>query len=338
MKPNNKIVTGITATGRLTLGNYLGALKNMISYQKDHTIYLFVADLHATSEASSQKFSPEVLRKTVEENTKLYLSLPFDHNKVKIFKQSDISEHLELFYLLLSNTNEGELSRMTQYKDKSAKASKADNGTEFIPVGLFTYPVLMAADILLYNPMGVIVGQDQKQHLELTQKLAERVNKKYKLDFTIPRPIIPKVGAKIMALRKPDSKMSKSDEDKMNTIFLLDSDEDIIKKITTSLTDSENKVRYDVDNKPGVSNLLTIYASIKDITVEQAEQHFINYNYKDFKNEIANVVVELIKPIREKYNSIDTKHLNDLLHKTANELKVEAKETVHKVMKGMGLK
>ncbi len=326
-----RIVSGITATGNLTLGNYIGSIRNLVKAQDEYEVFMFVADLHGIT----LPIEPEVLRGNVRRQLALYLACGIDVNKTKLFKQSEVTGHTELFYYLSVLSNEGQLKRMTQYKDKSLKNS---NGTEQIPLGLLVYPILMAADILLYNADGVIVGQDQKQHLELTRDLAERMNSRFGLDFKQPEPIIPQVGAKIMALKTPTKKMSKSDEDVNETIFLLDDIEEARKKIMTSLTDSDNKVYYDVENKPGVSNLLTIYAAINNIEIEDAAEKFKDYEYKEFKEEIAETVCNLLKEIQDKYHLISDDVIRQSLDKNLNGIQNVASENLGKVVKGFGIK
>ncbi len=326
-----RIVSGITATGNLTLGNYIGSLRNLVKAQDEYEVYMFVADLHGIT----LPIDPQVLRDNVRRQLALYIACGIDVNKTKLFKQSEIQGHTELFYYLSTLSNEGQLKRMTQYKDKSLKNS---NGSEQIPLGLLVYPILMAGDILLYNADGVIVGKDQKQHLELTRDLADRLNSRFNLDFKKPEPIIPELGAKIMALKTPTKKMSKSDSDVNETIFLLDEPEVARKKIMTSLTDSENKVYFDVENKPGVSNLLTIYAAIEGITIEEASEKFKDANYKEFKEGIADSVVSLLETIQSKYNSMTDEVVRQALDKNLEEIQATASENLQKVVKGFGIK
>lgn len=326
-----RIVSGITATGNLTLGNYIGSIKNLVKAQDEYEVFMFVADLHGIT----LPIEPNVLRENVRRQLALYLACGIDVNKTKLFKQSEIVGHTELFYYLSTLSNEGQLKRMTQYKDKSLKNS---NGTEQIPLGLLVYPILMAGDILLYNADGVIVGKDQKQHLELTRDLVERLNSRFNLEFKQPEPIIPELGAKIMALKTPTKKMSKSDSDVNETIFLLDDLEEARKKIMTSLTDSENKVYYDLENKPGVSNLLTIYAAINKITIEEASKEFETADYKSFKEAVANSVAELLSDIQDKYNSITDEMVREALDKNINEVQSIATNNLNKVIKGFGIK
>lgn len=326
-----RIISGITATGNLTLGNYIGSIKNIVNSQEDNELFMFVADLHGIT----LPIEPEVLKNNVRKQLATYLACGIDVNKTKLFKQSDINGHTELFYYMITVTNEGQLKRMTQYKDKSIKNS---NNTETIPTGLLVYPVLMAADIMLYDIDGVIVGSDQKQHLELTRDLTERMNNRFGLEFKVPEPIISKEGSKIMALKTPTKKMSKSDEDESETIFLLDDLEVARKKIMTSLTDSENKVYYDIENKPGVSNLITIYSSLKNITIKEAEGQLKDLDYKEFKEKVADEVVSLLEEIQEKYSSITDEDIENALDKNRSEIQSIADKTIEKVSKGFGMR
>ncbi len=326
-----RMVSGITATGSLTIGNYIGAIKNFIKHQDSYEMFVFVADLHALT----SQIKPDDLDKNRKDIFALYLACGLDPNKATIFFQSDIMAHTLLNWITITNTNMGELSRMTQFKDKSIK-TKQDNGTENISTGLFVYPTLMAADILIYNPEFVPVGIDQKQHLELTKTLANRFNKKYNLDLTEPKPIFVEVGSKIMSLKDPTSKMSKSDIDKNASIFLLDNPEVAFNKIQKAVTDSENKVYYS-DDKPGVKNLLVIYASLKEISIKVAEEIFANANYKEFKEAVGDVVRDFLIKIQKNYNE---SLIN--LKKIANEGSIKANDiannNIEKIMKKIGFK
>lgn len=326
-----RIVSGLTATGNLTLGNYLGSIKNLVKAQDEYEVFMFVADLHAIT----LPIEADVLRSNVRKQLATYMACGIDVNKTKLFKQSEIKGHTELFYLLTTISNEGQLKRMTQYKDKSVKNA---NKTENIPLGLLMYPVLMAADIIIYNADGVIVGADQKQHLELTRDLVDRMNSRFNLDFKYPEPIIAKEGAKIMALKTPTKKMSKSDTDADETIYLLDNIEVARKKIMSSLTDSENKVKYDIENKPGVSNLIAIYAAVNDIAISEAEDKLKDMDYKVFKETVADSVCELLKDIQDKYNSISDDNIRTRLDKNIETIQNEASISLEKIMKGYGIK
>ena len=327
-----KIVTGITATGKLTLGNYIGAIKNLINLQDQYDLFIFVADLHALT----TYIDPEQLRKNKKDIFALYLACGLDPEKVTLFFQSDISAHSELNWIITSITNMGELSRMTQFKDKTQNILKQENGTETIPVGLFVYPSLMSADIILYNPTYVSVGIDQKQHLELCQKLVKRLNKKYNLNFNEPKPLISKIGSKIKSLQDPFLKMSKSDKNENSSIYLLDDPEKAYKKIQKAVTDGENKI-YISEDKPGILNLLTIFASLKDITLEEAEQHFKNKNYKDLKEEVGILVKNFLESIQKKYKK--TLEQIETISKIGKERASKiANENLLNIKKAFGLK
>lgn len=331
MSTKQKLVSGITATGSLTIGNYIGAIKNMIEMQNEYDMFIFVADLHA--------LTIEINPQTLSENRKsifaLYLALGLDPNKATIFFQSEVEEHGIMSWLVQTQTTIGDLSRMTQYKDKSSKVKSA-NGTEFIPTGLLTYPTLMAADILLYNPTKVPVGQDQKQHLELTRNIAEKLNRKYKTDFNIPEFVTPKIGSKIMSLLSPDKKMSKSSDNPKETIYLLDDPNKAYKKIMSAITDSENKV-YLSDEKPGIKNLLTIYASLNNIELETAEAKFKDANYAEFKGAVATSVKSFLESIQQKYQT-SLASVEELAKMGAEKARKEARINLLKLMKGIGLK
>ncbi|MGL5732565.1 MAG: tryptophan--tRNA ligase [Metamycoplasmataceae bacterium] len=326
-----RMVSGITATGSLTIGNYIGAIKNFIKYQDDYEMFIFVADLHALAST----ISPDDLDKNRKEIFAIYLACGLDPNKVTIFFQSDVIAHTMLNWLTTTTPYMGELSRMTQFKDKSLK-TKQENGTENIPTGLFVYPSLMAADILLYNPEYVPVGIDQKQHLELTRTLASRMNKKYKISLNEPEPIFSKVGSKIMSLKDPSKKMSKSDLDKNSAIFLLDDPQVAFNKIQKAVTDSENKVYYS-DDKPGVKNLLTIYASLKDIAINEAEEIFANANYKEFKEAVGNTVKEFLEIIQTNFNK-SLKDLPTIAKNGSEKAGTIANKNLSNIMKNVGYK
>ncbi|MGL5617878.1 MAG: tryptophan--tRNA ligase [Metamycoplasmataceae bacterium] len=326
-----RMVSGITATGSLTIGNYIGAIKNFIKYQDDYEMFIFVADLHALA----SNISPNDLDKNRKEIFAIYLACGLDPNKVTIFFQSDVIAHTMLNWLTTTNTYMGELSRMTQFKDKSLK-TKQENGTENIPTGLFIYPSLMAADILLYNPEYVPVGIDQKQHLELTRTLANRMNKKYNINLNEPKPIFSIVGSKIMSLKDPSKKMSKSDFDKNAAIFLLDDPQVAFDKIQKAVTDSENKVYYS-DDKPGVKNLLTIYASLKNVTIKEAEEIFNTSNYKEFKEVVGNTVKEFLETIQTNFNK-SLKNLSAIAKNGSEKAGIIANKNLSNIMKNVGYK
>lgn len=327
-----KIVSGITATGKLTLGNYIGSIKNMIKLQNDYEQYIFVADLHALT----TYIDPKELMENKKNIFALYLACGLDPQKTTLFFQSDVPAHSELNWIITTITNMGELSRMTQFKDKSQNIVKQDNKTEIIPTGLFVYPALMIADIILYNPKAVPVGIDQKQHLELCQKIVKRMNTKYHLNFNEPKPIIPKIGNKIKSLVNPEQKMSKSDKNANASIYLLDDPEVAYKKIQRAVTDSENKI-YISEDKPGVLNLLTIFASLKDISIEEAEKHFSNKSYKDLKEEVGEVVKQFLIEIQKKYQSY-IQNIDEIAQAGAKKANKIASENLLIIQKAFGLK
>ncbi len=327
-----KIVSGITATGKLTLGNYIGSIKNMIMLQNDYEQYIFVADLHALT----TYIDPKELIENKKNIFALYLACGLDPQKTTLFFQSDVPAHSELNWIITTITNMGELSRMTQFKDKSQNIVKQDNKTEIIPTGLFVYPALMIADIILYNPKAVPVGIDQKQHLELCQKIVKRMNTKYHLNFNEPKPIIPKIGNKIKSLVNPEQKMSKSDKNANASIYLLDDPEVAYKKIQRAVTDSENKI-YISEDKPGVLNLLTIFASLKDISIEEAEKHFSNKSYKDLKEEVGLVVKQFLIDIQQKYQSY-IQNIDEIAQTGAKKANKIASENLLIIQKAFGLK
>lgn len=292
---NKKIIlSGIQATGTLHLGNYLGAINNWIKMQDEYDCYYMIADLHSLTIRNN----PEELRNNTLSIIALYVAAGLDPNKNKIFIQSHVPAHPALSWVLNCYTYMGELNRMTQYKDKSAK--HADN----INAGLFTYPVLMAADILAYNADLVPVGDDQRQHLEITRNIAERFNSIYGDTFKIPEAYIPKIGARIMGLQNPTKKMSKSAPDINDKILLTDEPDVIIKKVKKAVTDSEGVVRYDEENKPGISNLMSIYGILKEKSMQDIEQEFQGQNYGAFKSAVAEAIVDRLAPIQEKHKAL----------------------------------
>lgn len=289
------IVSGIQSSGILTLGNYLGALKNWTKIQEEYNCIFFIADMHSIT----VKQEPKILAENIKSVLMQYLACGINADKNIIFMQSHVPCHAELGWLLNCSTYMGELSRMTQYKDKSSKQ-------ENINVGLFDYPVLMAADILLYSADYVPVGEDQRQHLELTRDIAKRFNSLYSKDiFKIPEPYIMEVGAKIMSLQEPTKKMSKSDPNTNAYISLIDSRETIISKFKKAVTDSENIVKYSPD-KPGISNLLTIYSCISGLKISEVEKLFENKGYGEFKVAVGELVATELEPIRKEYERLNS--------------------------------
>ena len=289
-----KILTGLQPTGALTLGNYIGAIRQMIKYQDMYDSYIFVADMHAITVPQD----PKKLKENIKSLLAIYLASGIDPNKNTIFLQSDNIYHANVSWMLECLTPYGELSRMTQFKDKSRKNMN-------FSAGLLTYPVLMASDILIYDTDLVPTGQDQKQHVELARNIAERINKKYNKDiFKIPNPLIPTDGAKIMDLVDPSKKMSKSEENPKGVIYLLDEEKAIRKKIMGATTDSEMNVKFDIENKPGISNLINIYSCLTGMSVKEIEEKFEGANYGTFKKDVADVVVNTLIPIQNRYNEI----------------------------------
>ena len=325
-----RMLSGIKPTGRLTLGNYIGAIKQFISYQDEYEMYIFIADLHALTLPIDAK----ELRQNTKDLISIYLACGLDPNKVVLFKQSDVHEHAELGYIMACNSNMGELSRMTQYKDKSAKISEKES----IPTGLFIYPSLMAADILLYDPDFVPVGVDQKQHVELTRDLAIRFNARYSDTFKIPQPLTSKQGAKIFSLSSPDKKMSKSESDK-GTIYLLDDLNVTRKKIMSAVTDLGHEIKYDPVNKAGISNLLTIASSLSSKSIEELEKEYNGLGYGDFKKEVADIVCNFLKDLQTKVATIQaSKIIDDVLLEGATKATYVARKKLSKVYRKVGLR
>lgn len=322
-----RLLTGLKPSGELTLGSLIGGIAQSVKYQNEYDSYIFVPDLHAITVNQD----PIMLKERIRKNVALYLACGIDPNKNTIYLQSENLYHANLSWILECNTYMGEASRMTQYKDKSAK-------NETVSVGLFTYPILMAADILLYDADVVPVGIDQKQHVELARNIAIRFNHKYGDTFIVPQPLIPKIGAKIMDLQNPLKKMSKSDETCKGVILLLDQEKEIRKKIMSAVTDSENKVYYNVEKKPGISNLLTIYSSLSNKTIEEVESYFKDYNYGNLKKEVADLVVEKLSAIQKKYEEINSSSLVDeVLDNGSKKVNQMTKEKYESIRKKIGL-
>ena len=321
------VLSGIKPTGQLTLGNYIGALRNFPKYQEQNDPLIFIADLHALT----LPIDPEVLYNNTRDVAAYYIAAGLDPNKSIIFLQSSVHEHSELATILGNYAYMGEMSRMTQFKEKSEKLNEKSIG-----LGLFTYPVLMAADIILYDSKKVPVGEDQKQHVELARNLVERFNHTYGDVLTLPEPVIPTVGARIMSLSDPTRKMSKSDP--KGDIFLKDEPAVIRKKIMSAVTDMEMSVRYDKENKPGISNLMTIYASLKNITLEEVEKEFEGQNYGTFKRAVADTVIAELEPFQQRYKEIiESGKLDEILKEGAEKASKIAKNTLNRVKNAIGL-
>lgn len=325
-----RMLSGIKPTGKLTLGNYIGAIKQFISYQDEYELLVFIADLHALT----LPIDPKELRENTKNLISIYLACGLDPEKVILFKQSDVHEHAELGYIMTCNSNMGELSRMTQYKDKTAKISNKES----IPTGIFIYPALMAADILLYDPDYVPVGIDQKQHVELTRDLALKFNSHYSETFKLPEPVIAKTGAKIASLSNPTKKMSKSESDK-GTIYLLDDVNISKKKIMSAVTDSDSIVKYDLENKPGISNLLTIASSLSKKSIEEIENEFVGKGYGEFKKYVADIVVDELSLLQQKVKEIQESGIIDkVLAAGAEKASYLARKKLNKVYTKIGLR
>ncbi|MBP3887813.1 MAG: tryptophan--tRNA ligase [Cellulosilyticum sp.] len=329
MNDQKKVIfSGMQPSGTITLGNYLGALKNWTNLQDEYNCLYCIVDMHAIT----VKQEPAVLRKNARDLMMMYIAAGLDPEKNTIYMQSHVSAHAELAWILNCFTYMGELNRMTQFKDKSQKHS------ENINAGLFTYPALMAADILLYQTDLVPVGADQKQHLELTRDLAIRFNNQYGDVFKVPEAYIPKVGAKIMSLQDPTKKMSKSDTDVNASVTIIDDPDTIIRKFKRAVTDSDTEVRFDVDNKPGISNLMTIYGAITGQTMEQIQNEFAGKGYGDFKMKVGEAVVEELRPLQARFKelSADKAYIDSIIKNNAQTANYLATKTLRKVQKKVG--
>ena len=322
-----RLLTGLQPSGELTIGNYCGGIKQVVNYQDEYETFLFVPDMHSITVPQD----PETLHRRVREIVGMYLACGVSGTKNHIYIQSEIPEHANLSWILECNAYMGEMSRMTQFKAKS-------EGKKEIGCGLFTYPVLMTADILLYNADVVPTGADQKQHVELARNLAQRFNKKYGEIFVVPEPLIPKLGAKIRDLLDPTKKMSKSAENPKASIFLNDPEKVVRKKIMGAVTDSGEGVVYDEENKPGVSNLLTIYASFSNKTIPEAEKHFEGARYGDLKREVAEVLVEFLTGLQDRFAQVMSSGIVDeTLDRGRDEARAIASVTYDKARRAVGL-
>src|SRR5690625_14048 len=321
------IFSGIQPSGTLTIGNYLGAIRQFVELQEDHNCYFCIVDEHAITVPQD----PKELTENIRSLAALYLASGIDPKKSILFIQSEVPAHTQLGWMLQTLSYMGELERMTQFKDKST-------GQEAVSSGLFTYPSLMAADILLYQTDIVPVGDDQTQHLELTRTLAQRFNNRFSETFDIPEIKIPKVGARIMSLQEPTKKMSKSDENERGFISMLDDPKKIERKVKSAVTDSEGIVKFDTENKPGVSNLLSIYASCTGESIESLELKYEGKQYGALKSGVAEAVINLLKPIQERYyDLINSDLLDDILDEGALKAAKVANETLSNAKKAMGL-
>lgn len=322
-----KIFSGVQPTGIITLGNYIGAFRQFTALQDDYECVFCIVDQHAITIPQD----PEELRSHIRSLAALYIAVGIDPNKSTLFIQSEVPAHAQAGWIMQCISYIGELERMTQFKDKST-------GKEAVSAALLTYPPLMAADILLYQSDIVPVGDDQKQHVELTRDLAERFNKKYGEVLTIPDIQLPKNGARIKSLQDPLKKMSKSDPNKKATIRLLDTPKEIEKKIKSSVTDSEGIVAFDLENKPGVSNLLTIEAALTDVSIEALVQKYEGKGYGDFKSSVAQVIIDHLAPIQARYEELlNSSELDDILDLGAEKANALANATLTKMEAAMGL-
>ena len=321
------MLSGIKPTGRLTLGKYIGAIRQFVEYQDEYEMYIFIANLHAITVAQD----PKELKQNTKDLIALYLACGLDPEKVTLFLQSDVHQHAELGWILTCHSYMGELQRMTQYKDKTAK------GETGITAGLFTYPCLMAADILMYDADFVPVGVDQKQHVELTRDIAERFNNRYGETFRIPQPLTPKVGAKIYSLQNPTKKMSKSEDNPKATIDLLDDPAAARKKIMSAVTDSLGTIQYDPENQPGVSNLLMIHSSLSNEPLDALVARFQGKGYGDLKKETGQIVFDFLSDLQSRYREIIASGKIDEILREGNEKASRiAERKLRKVKKKLG--
>ena len=316
-------------TGNLTLGNYLGAIKNWLPLQDEYYCYFCIANLHS----HTIQLDAEFVRTKTLSQLAMFLACGLDPKKSVIYVQSQVPEHTELCWLLNCNTMMGEANRMTQYKDHVAKGEKS------LTTALYTYPVLMAADILLYNSNIVPVGEDQVQHVELTRDIANRFNHRFGDAFVMPKAVVPKVGARIKGLQDPTTKMGKSDDDPNNIIYLHDSDEEITRKIKRAVTDSLNQIKFDEENQPGVSNLLTIISACEKNTIEVVVKSLEGQGYGALKKRATEAVINTIRPIREKYEYYmkNQEELLKIAELGAKKAKEVAAATIKKAKSAMGL-
>ncbi|MFH1729728.1 MAG: tryptophan--tRNA ligase [Pseudomonadota bacterium] len=324
-----RILSGIKPSGDLTLGNYIGAIRNFVKLQDQHECFFCIVDQHAIT-VPQEKLE---LRKRILDIAALYIACGIDPEKSTIFIQSEVPAHAQLGWIMECHTYMGELNRMTQFKDKTRNGSE-----KALSAGLFTYPSLMAADIILYDADLVPVGDDQKQHVELTRELVQRFNNKYGDIFTLPETFIPNVGARIADLQDPTKKMSKSDDSDKGYILLLDDLKRIEKKVKSAVTDSGTEVKFDKDKKPGIANLMSIYSVFTELKFEEIEKKYEGSNYGTFKQDLANIVVEKIKPIQDRFNEIrNSDKLAEILDAGAEKANNISYKKLKKVENKLGL-
>jgi len=323
-----RIFSGIKPTGDLTLGSYIGAIKNWVDLQNEYLCLYCIVDMHAITIRND----PAVLRRRTLEQLAQYIASGLDPQQNIVYLQSHVAQHAELSWILGCYSMLGELNRMTQFKDKVKK------GSDNLNAGIYTYPVLMAADILLYQADLVPVGEDQKQHVELARNIAARFNGIYGDTFTIPEPFVPKVGARIKSLTDPESKMSKSDDDPQGSVYIMDSPEQILKKFKRAKTDMDNRVVFDPSKQPGIANLMTIFSSATGRSFEQITAEFDGKGYGVFKTAVAEAVIELLRPIREKTESLlsDPAYLADIYSSGARRAEELAVPTLNEVKEKIG--
>ena len=322
-----RIFSGVQPTGNVHLGNYLGALRNWVTLQHDYESFFCIVNLHAIT----TRQDPKLLAEKTRELARIYLAVGIDPELSTIFIQSDVAEHAELTWILNCIARMSELERMTQYKDKARKQS------ENVPVGMFDYPVLMASDILLYQTDLVPVGEDQKQHLELTRDLAIRFNRDYGETFRVPEPFIPKVGARIMSLSDPSNKMSKSDDDVNGCVRLLDDADSIQRKFKRAVTDSGTAITFDA-TRPAITNLLTIFQLLTGQAPQEVEAHFAGKGYAQLKQELADATIAFLDPLQKRAQAIDEQELSAMLQQGAEKARGIAKVTLDAVKEKMGLR
>lgn len=324
-----RLLSGIKPTGEITLGNYIGAIKQFVAMQKNYETFVFVADFHALTVYND----PLVLKRRIRDIIAIYLACGLDPKYTTLFIQSENVYHANLSWVLECNSYIGEMSRMTQFKEKSASKNN-----ESISVGLFTYPDLMAADILMYDADVVPVGIDQKQHVELARNIAERFNNKYGKTFKVPEPIIEENGAKIYDLQNPTKKMSKTDENPKGCIMVLEDIESARKKIMSAVTDSDGKIYYDKENKPGISNLLTIYSALTNKSIDETTEKFKDAGYGEFKKAVANEVVDFLEKVQKNYKEIiESDTIDKILDESNKKINAISKDKLESVYKKIGI-
>ena len=322
------LFSGIQPSGIPTLGNYIGALKQFVEVQDDYDCFFCIVDQHAITVPQDRL----KLRKQIKQLAAIYLASGIDPDKSTLFIQSEVPAHVQAGWMLTTIASVGELERMTQYKDKAQKR------TDGIPAGLLTYPPLMAADIVLYNTNIVPVGEDQKQHMELTRNLVERFNSRYNDVLTKPEIRMPKIGGRVMSLQEPTKKMSKSDDNQKNFISLLDEPHIAAKKIKSAVTDSDGIIKFDRDNKPGISNLLSIYSSLTDESIQDIEQKYEGEGYGKLKSDLAEIVKDFLTTFQEKYNAFyQSEELDIILDKGRDKAHKASMKTLKKMEKAVGL-